>query len=362
MRKIVVITTGGTIGSILEGTSISVNQESDKRLRDEIELICRRRKLNVEVRPIINKNSENMNVSDWMHIAEEVENLVLDGVDGIVITHGTDTLHFTASVIGLLFDRSTARICFTGSFLPLSNPNSDAYMNLVAAIKAVVDDDMPYGVFVAFRNGPTKVCNIFHCFDVKPMYFDDPAFSVLYSNYSNRSYKGLVEADRTIAKVITDRSISVDYSKEFFNERRKMYPYLRFSKQKTVDAADVRGKIFYINAYPGLDMRRIDRNGLECLIVGLYHSGTASSESYIGSLVSFIRDFKQNGLVLCASLSSVYDNHYENMIDLAKEGARIYYDLQPHILFCFATLCLRMGKSQNEITDALSLWELEKQD
>ncbi len=123
-EKIAVVTTGGTIGSLIEGRLLAIDR-SGRILRDEIATVAAANNVDVEIVPSINKHSEDIEPDDWSTILHTVENCLAKGVKRIIITHGTDTLPYTAAAVDLLFGRADARICLTGSFYSLEHPRTD---------------------------------------------------------------------------------------------------------------------------------------------------------------------------------------------------------------------------------------------
>ncbi|WP_418285991.1 asparaginase [Halorubrum sp. DTA46] len=86
---------------------------------------------------------------DVLATAAAARDAVDDGADGVVVTHGTDTLADTAFALDLLTDLS-APVVVTGAQRRLDEPSSDAPANLTLAVRAAADDRFTPGVHVAF--------------------------------------------------------------------------------------------------------------------------------------------------------------------------------------------------------------------
>lgn len=80
----------------------------------------------------------------------------LDAYDGIVITHGTDTMAYTASVLSYMLQNLTKPVVLTGSQMPIDNLLTDARNNLYTAFSAV-DCRIP-GVSIAFDHKLIRGC------------------------------------------------------------------------------------------------------------------------------------------------------------------------------------------------------------
>lgn len=88
---------------------------------------------------IENRDSTNINPNHWSRLALEISK-IHNEVDGIIITHGTDTMAYTASAISLALSRGLKiPIVFTGSQLPLMAFGTDARFNLENSMKVIVE-------------------------------------------------------------------------------------------------------------------------------------------------------------------------------------------------------------------------------
>ena len=99
------------------------------------------------VRDLLSMDSSNIQPEEWQVIARAVYESRGD-FDGIVITHGTDTMAYTASVLSFMLRGIPIPVVLTGSQLPIEHPLTDALENLRIAF-AMACSGAP-GVFVAF--------------------------------------------------------------------------------------------------------------------------------------------------------------------------------------------------------------------
>lgn len=149
MKKICVIFTGGTIGSIADGNTVNLLKQ-DKCLL--IEQYCSRYHSSVqfdEFRPL-NVLSENIQFSDLETMSECVR-MVKDHYDGIIITHGTDTLCFTANLFSQIFCDIAIPIVFVSALYPLTDIRSRGLENFAGAVDFINQAEFG-GVFVSFQN------------------------------------------------------------------------------------------------------------------------------------------------------------------------------------------------------------------
>ncbi len=137
MPKVLVLHTGGTImmRSADEGAPLTP-LTPDAYGRDIIaELPSLVRIADLETRILCTMDSGDMQPVDWISIAEEVHAAAADpAIDGIVIVHGTDTMAYTASALGLLLGPIPKPVVLTGAQRPLTLARTDARENLIDAV------------------------------------------------------------------------------------------------------------------------------------------------------------------------------------------------------------------------------------
>ncbi|MET4060747.1 L-asparaginase [Arthrobacter sp. UYP6] len=146
MASIRILGTGGTIASRSTGPGGLVASE---RIEALIRTLSRRH--TVTVRNIMVSGSYGLQLSDLRTIAQAARNAVLDStVDGVVITHGTDTMEETAFLLDLVHS-SSKPVVFTGSRHPADSAAPDGPQNLEEAVEAAASPELRgTGVLVSF--------------------------------------------------------------------------------------------------------------------------------------------------------------------------------------------------------------------
>jgi len=142
-KKILLLTTGGTIASMPGGEGLEPHR-SDVMERELTQL---RTYYDISVRDVMCLDSSNIRPEEWQLIARDIfEHRA--GFDGIVVSHGTDTMAYTASAVTFMLPDIDLPVVFTGSQLPLADMLSDGPDNLRTAF-AMAATGCP-GVFLAF--------------------------------------------------------------------------------------------------------------------------------------------------------------------------------------------------------------------
>jgi len=98
--------------------------------------------------------SENMGPKQYTVLAKAIGEQIEKGIDGIVIGHGTDTMHHTAAALSFMVQDSPVPIVMVGSQRSSDRPSSDAALNLIHATKAAAESDIAEVLVCMF--GPTS--------------------------------------------------------------------------------------------------------------------------------------------------------------------------------------------------------------
>ncbi len=136
MPKVLVLHTGGTIMMKPSGAHEGAPLTPDVYGRDlATELPSLVRIAELETRILLTMDSGDLQPQDWITIAREVHAAAADPtIDGIVIVHGTDTMAYTASALGLLLGAMPKPVVLTGAQRPLTQARTDARENLIDAV------------------------------------------------------------------------------------------------------------------------------------------------------------------------------------------------------------------------------------
>ena len=144
MSRVVVITTGGTIASVADDRGVL------RPARTGAELLGDEGDRGVQVIDMMAKDSSQLTIADWDRIASAISVAVEDGMDGVVITHGTDTLEETALWLELTYD-GAAPVVLTGAAKTADAPDADGPTNLRDAVAlAGSADAQGLGVLICF--------------------------------------------------------------------------------------------------------------------------------------------------------------------------------------------------------------------
>ena len=145
MKRILMLGTGGTIASEMTKDGLVPELTSKQLLASvpEISEIC-----NVDCRQLFSLDSTNIRPEHWLIIAEAIKENY-DNYDGFVISHGTDTMAYTAAALSYLVRDSKKPIVLTGAQKPISFDSTDSKINLRDSFICACSD--MHGVQIVFN-------------------------------------------------------------------------------------------------------------------------------------------------------------------------------------------------------------------
>lgn len=153
MKKIIMLTTGGTIASQegADGLAPMVKGDAMIQMIPKLADFCE-----IEVREVMNLDSTNMQPEEWVQLAVAVAE-ALPECDGIVITHGTDTMAYTASALTWMLQNLRKPVILTGSQRPVEHPQTDGKQNIYDAFCAAAAGRP--GVYIVFHGRILRGCS-----------------------------------------------------------------------------------------------------------------------------------------------------------------------------------------------------------
>ncbi|MAF50460.1 MAG: Glu-tRNA(Gln) amidotransferase GatDE subunit D [Nanoarchaeota archaeon] len=140
MKKISILHLGGTISSKVDyktgGVSSKFSEKDMLELYPEIKKIAK-----ISSRLIANMLSEDMNFQHYNLISKEIQKEVKKGTEGIIITHGTDTLHYTSAALSFILEHLPIPVILVGAQRSSDRGSSDAELNLICALNFIAQSN-----------------------------------------------------------------------------------------------------------------------------------------------------------------------------------------------------------------------------
>jgi len=307
--KILVIFTGGTIGSKVTDGKISPHRQTKYTLIENY-LQGSKDDLTFDFSEPYFVLSENLSAEHLNSLTDTVKENLNKGYDGIIITHGTDSLQFSAAAVSYAVGNCKLPILFVSANYPLEDERSNGNDNFKAAVD-FIKQKISSGVFIAYKNPREEVK------------FHSSLDAVTFG-----------EAD--------DRLESIG-RKHFANYEKEKIKILKNPKpsESAIDFyLSPKSDILVITAIPG-DSFSYSLNGIKAIIIRAYHSGTLNTDS------KYFRDFcalAQKSDIPIFVVSSTNQTPYETVDFYEELGITALCDIP----FSAAYIRLWIGVSLNE--------------
>lgn len=326
--KILVVCTGGTIGSIKTDGVIDLASQHSFRALDMYREQYKDCDFNV-IQPL-SLLSENLIPHDWEILVNTIFKIDFSGYDGIIVTHGSDTLSYTSAMLGLCLCTLPLPIVITASDYVPDDPRSNALKNIRCSVKLI--ERFSRGVFSVFCDAenhavyiPTRLC----------------------------------EADR-----FRDRFSSFDGSDfaDFFDDKLVFCDYPHAPSEDKLQNAGIpvlngelklEKDVLLVRPYPGIDYKNLflgENTG--AVLHVLYHSATAKSDGE-NSALCLLERCKQKGIpFFCASFKSKSHAKYASSVKLIQNGAIPLYAVSNECAYAKLLLaCNQNGISVKDFMD-----------
>ncbi len=287
--NVAMIITGGTIAARLNpkkgGVDWLTSPEDFFRFYPEIF-----EKVNVaKVEIPFMKASEDMDFKDWQKIAKVAEKLLNDNnVNGLIITHGTDFLHYTSAALSFMLRNLNKPVVLTYSQRSVDRASSDANLNLQCSALAAISD-----IAEVMIVGHASINDNF-CYAM-------PGTKVRKLHTSRRDAFKVVN-DKPFAKIFPDRIERIsDY-----NLRNTLKGT---TKNKIKLDMKFEEKVALVKIYPGQDSSILDYyakqkyKGIVLELSGLGHVATKRARN---SWTKKLKEIQKKGIIICATSQCIY--------------------------------------------------------
>lgn len=304
--KILVVFTGGTIGSSIKDGYISPNSSEGKdAIIEMFKKIPNNPLYDVEFE-FLNPFyilSENLNGSNIAELISCIKNSLERNtdIDGIIVTHGTDTLQYTAAALGLCFSGANIPIVLVSSNYILTDERANGIENFFYAVKfiygkkaSVKDSSTLYsgGVYVVYKN--ENCVDVHYATRTIPhLPYSDFVFSIKNSLCGKFACKGgsinmHLNCDSTI------HNFGMEY-KPFCPSEKEICADTDIGDILLKGAANLasQSNVLFIKCHPGQIYPDINDN-VRGILIDSYHSGTLPTES--NDLLEFIENANKKNI------------------------------------------------------------------
>ncbi len=161
LPKILLLSTGGTIASKIDYRTGAVTPVlTAEELNSSVPELAKI--ANIDAQVLFSEYSENIMPEHWLQIAEKINEYSKSDYTGIIIAHGTDTMHYTSSFLSFALAGFPIPIVLVGSQRSSDRASSDAALNLISATKFITESKTK-GVYIVMHqdeNDETIACHL----------------------------------------------------------------------------------------------------------------------------------------------------------------------------------------------------------
>lgn len=330
---VTVLSVGGTIASKVDYRTGAVSAAMTAK-----DLVAQVPELldiaHIEVETLFEVMSEDMGPEHWVKIAKEVGKQ-LGKSDGVVITHGTDTMHYTSAALSFMLRGLNKPVVLTGAQRSSDRGSSDAFLNLICSVHSARSD----------------VAEVTVCMHGEP----DDSYCFLMRGTKVRKMHATMRNtfrpinDYPIAKVWPDGKM------EFIKN-----DYHRRGKDKLEIDAKFEEKVALLKVYPGSEPKLVNwlvKQGFKGIVIegtGLGHVPTKAKKSWIPSIKKAV----ESGVPVVVATQTLYGrvnpNVYSNLRVLYYEaGAIPAMDMLPETTYVKLGWVLAHTKSLKHVREMM---------
>ena len=320
LPKILLLSTGGTIASKVDYRTGAVTPAlTASDLNDAVPEIAKIANIDGEI--LFSEYSENLQPDHWIETAKKIQSVVDSDYKGIIVAHGTDTMHYSSAFLSFALSGLKIPVVFVGSQRSSDRPSSDAALNLIAATRFIVETDTK-GIYVVMHHNES-----------------DDAISCHFGTRVRKNHTSKRSAFETVGQdpafLIFNEKIIKNSTDEFFADKS-------FNPKLGINT-----KVALVKYHPGYDPRQIDALvdlGFKAIIfegTGLGHIGKTMYDK--------IKKANEHGLFL-GMTSQCIDGRvrmtvYESGRDLLELGITPLENMIPEVALVKTMWAL--GNSEN---------------
>ncbi|MDO4911978.1 MAG: asparaginase [Lactobacillus sp.] len=318
MKKILLLTTGGTIASVVSAEGLVPRESGDDLLRNIGYL-----PYDIKIEDILQLDSSNIQPEEWKIIADKIYQERLN-YDGIVLSHGTDTMAYTASMLSFMLQNIEIPVVLTGSQVPINVVLTDAVDNLRLAFAAA--DRCQPGVYLAFNRKIMLGCR---------------AVKVRTTNFD------AFESVNTpcVAEVTSEGIV--------FNQNA------RISNESCNYRSQLDTNVSLIKLFPGFDpslLAALAKSGCHGIVIEGY--GLGGMTFIRRNLVAQIGELNKQGIPVIASSQCLYERSDLTKYEVGRlallEGAISAHDMTSESAITKLMWCLGQGMDVEEIRNCFN--------
>jgi len=331
LGEVVIVNTGGTISSKVDYLTGAVYPAFSTKdlyaMVPEIKDIA-----SIRARPLFNILSEDMTPKHWETMAKVAYEELKKGAVGVIFTHGTDTMHFSAAALAFAVQRASGPIVFVGAQRSPDRPSSDAFLNLLSAVITAKKAPFAESVIVMHGESSDTYCYVHRGVKARKLHTS-----------RRDAFKSV--NDMPIAKVENGKVVVI-------NDRYIL-------REKTADNIVLKpkfdGRVLLIKIYPGCSPEII-----RWAIDSKYH-GIVLEATGLGHvpqpMVKYVEEAVAEGIPVAVTSQCIWGrvnlNVYRRGVELIKAGAIPCEDMTPETALVKLMWILAQTRDLEEVRELM---------
>ncbi|MEL9929357.1 MAG: Glu-tRNA(Gln) amidotransferase subunit GatD [Sulfolobales archaeon] len=327
LPRIKVIGTGGTIASFIEYSTGAVRPSASvEELIESIPEVAEIAYIDSET--LFNILSENMKPEYWEEIARKIYESMREGFKGVVVTHGTDTMSFTASAIAFAIQNMSVPVVFVGSQRSSDRPSSDAALNFIGALIVASRSPIAESVIAMHSSSSDDLIGVYRGVKTRKMHTS-----------RRDAFKSINEPPIALVNPYTKE---IRITGRIFRERGDREPILMNGFEK---------KVSLLYSYPGIDPEIID------FLVSRGYRGIVIAGTGFGHvpeyLIPSIRRASQNGVAIAVTSQTLFGRVnlkvYQTGREMIMAGVIPCEDMLPEVAYVKLSWILRRTDNMEDV-------------
>ena len=293
--NILLITTGGTIGSAFDGAAIDVRADGGCYVAEAY--ASEHPPIQFEIQSPLNILSERLSAGELNVLAETLLKTDFSVYDGVILTVGSDNLAYLAAFVGLLSGGCGVPVCLVASDKVPADPAANGYANFSCAVE-LIKSGMS-GVYVPYRNSD-GIVYVHEATDIRQADLSADFFSFCgaYAVY---------DGDLRILREPAAQHIPAVFDRD--------------------NLPRIGDNVLLIHPYPLQDYGRLTTVGVKAVLHTLYHSATLDS----GAAAAFLRALGNTPMYLASFRHG--QKYYQSAVEIIGAGAIPLVDTAPECAY-----------------------------
>ncbi|MBI2084495.1 MAG: Glu-tRNA(Gln) amidotransferase subunit GatD [Candidatus Aenigmarchaeota archaeon] len=243
---------------------------------------------NIKGRKLFDLFSENMTPEHWRIIAAEVVKEINSGVDGIVLMHGTDTLHYTSAALSFMLKDLPVPVVLVGAQRSSDRGSSDNLVNLVCATLAAAKSDIAEVTVCMHGSASDEFCYLHQGTKVRKLHTSSRD---AFKSVNAQPLAKITYPDKKIELLRTD--------------------YRKRDGKKIKLEENLNSNVALVYVYPGIKPGFIDSlrsyDGVVVAVTGLGHVPTnAGGDKYTQSLIPSLKNLIDSGIPVVIAPQTIH--------------------------------------------------------